>query len=144
MNARKLLRRTASMLLAMLILTLAAPALAKSREKILVETLRTYAATIRWGAIEQAESFIDPTYRATHPLTQLELDRYKQVRFTAYNDRAAIPVSDNEVRQTVEIGIVNVNTQEARTVIDQQVWTYNPKTKVWLLSSGLPDITRRD
>lgn len=144
MNARKLLRRTASMLLAMLILTLAAPALAKSREKILAETLRIYAATIRWGSIEQAESFIDPRYREAHPLTQLELDRYKQVRFTAYNDRAAIPVSDNEVRQTVEIGIVNINTQEARNVIDQQVWTYNPKAKAWLLSSGLPDITRRD
>jgi len=144
MNARKLLRRTASMLLAMLILTLAAPALGKSREKILQETLRIYAATIRWGSIEQAESFVDPKYREAHPLTQLELDRYKHVRFTAYNDRAAIPVSDSEVRQTVEIGIVNINTQEARNVIDQQIWTYNPKAKVWLLSSGLPDITRRD
>jgi hypothetical protein len=145
MNAARLSRYCASIGLIVFALALSAsPALAKSREKILEETLRTYAATIRWGTIEQAESFVDPKYRETHPLTQLELDRYKQIRFTAYNDRTAIPVNDNEVRQTVEIGIVNVNTQEARNIIDQQVWKYEPKSKVWLLASGLPDITRRD
>ncbi len=144
MKALHLRRRSAAFACGVLILALAAsPALAKSREKILEETLRTYAATIRWGSIEQAESFVDPKYREAHPLTQLELDRYKQVRITAYNDRIAIPVNDNEVRQTVEIGLVNVNTQEARTIIDQQVWKYDPKAKVWLLASGLPDITRR-
>ncbi len=132
------------LLLALLALGAAGAVSAKSREKILDETLRTYAATIRWGSIEQAESFVDPKYRAEHPLTALDLARYKQVRFTAYNDRAAIPVSKFEVRQTVEIGLVNVNTQESRTILDQQVWTWDKEAKAWLLSSGLPDITRRD
>ena len=141
---RVFLRPTAVSLLAVLMLGMLGPASAKSREKILEETLRTYAATIRWGSIEQAESFVDPKYRAANPLTALDLARYKQIRFTAYNDRAAIPVSKFEVRQTVEIGIVNVNTQESRTIIDQQVWIYDQKAKVWLLGSGLPDITRRD
>lgn len=131
-------------LIALALLLASAPALAKSREKILTETLRTYAATIRWGSIEQAESFIDPAYRAAHPLTQLELDRYKQIRFTNYNDTAPVPVNDNEVRQTVEIGIVNIHTQEARSIIDRQVWKYDKKAKVWLLSSGLPDITQHN
>ncbi|HPG94783.1 MAG: hypothetical protein WAS23_00155 [Dokdonella sp.] len=129
---------------ALIVLCASAPALAKSRDKILTETLRTYAATIRWGSIEQAETFVDPAYRAAHPLTPLELDRYKQVRFTNYNDTAPVPVNDNEVRQTVEIGIVNVNTQDARSVIDRQVWKYDKKAKVWLLTTGLPDITRQD
>jgi hypothetical protein len=120
------------------------PVMAKSREKILTETLRTYAATIRWGSIEQAETFVDPEYRAAHPLTQLELDRYKQVRFTNYNDTAPVPVNDDEVRQTVEIGIVNVHTQEARSIVDRQTWKYERKAKVWLLTSGLPDITHKD
>jgi len=126
------------------LLLAAMPVLAKSREKILTETLRTYAATIRWGTIEQAESFVDPAYRAAHPLTQLDLDRYKQVRFTNYNDSAPVPVNDDEVNQTVEIGVVNVHTQEARSFIDRQVWKYDRKAKLWLLSSGLPDITRKD
>ncbi|MBK7210157.1 MAG: hypothetical protein WAR01_13815 [Dokdonella sp.] len=145
MNARPCSRRWLAIALSTLALLLAAmPVMAKSREKILTETLRTYAATIRWGTIEQAESFVDPAYRAAHPLSQLELDRYKQVRFTNYNDSAPVPVNDDEVNQTVEIGIVNVHTQEARSFIDRQVWKYDRKAKLWLLSSGLPDITRKD
>ena len=145
MNARPCSRRWLAIALSTLALLLAAmPVMAKSREKILTETLRTYAATIRWGTIEQAESFVDPAYRAAHPLTQLDLDRYKQVRFTNYNDSAPVPVNDDEVNQTVEIGIVNVHTQEARSFIDRQVWKYDRKAKLWLLSSGLPDITRKD
>jgi hypothetical protein len=131
-------------LIGLTLLLVALPVLAKSREKILTETLRTYAATIRWGSIEQAETFVDPEYRAAHPLTQLELDRYKQVRFTNYNDTAPVPVNDDEVRQTVEIGIVNVHTQEARSIVDRQVWRYERKAKVWLLTSGLPDITHKE
>ena len=145
MNAHPCFRRWMAIALSTLALLLAAmPVLAKSREKILTETLRTYAATIRWGTIEQAESFVDPAYRAAHPLTQLDLDRYKQVRFTNYNDSAPVPVNDDEVNQTVEIGVVNVHTQEARSFIDRQVWKYDRKAKLWLLSSGLPDITRKD
>ncbi len=145
MTARPCSRRCLSILLTALVaMLLAAPATAKSRDKILTETLQAYAATIRWGSIEQAENFVDPEYRVAHPLTQLELDRYKQVRFTNYNDTAPVPVNDNEIRQTVEIGIVNLHTQEARSIIDRQVWKFNKKAKVWLLSSGLPDITHKD
>ncbi len=131
-------------LLGLVLIALALPVMAKSREKILTETLRTYAATIRWGSIEQAETFMDPAYRAAHPLTELELDRFKQVRITNYNDTAPVPVNDNEVRQTVEIGIVNLHTQEARSVVDRQVWKYDKEGKVWLLTSGLPDITHKN
>ncbi len=145
MNAHRFSNRCLSIgLSGLVLLTLAFPVLAKSREKILTETLRTYAATIRWGSIEQAESFVDPAYRAAHPLSQLELDRYKQVRITNYNDTAPVPVNEDEVNQTVEIGIVNVHTQEARDIVDRQVWKYDRKNKVWLLSSGLPDITRKE
>lgn len=141
--ARSLPSRGAA-LLAVLLVLLAACATTKPREKLLTETLRTYAAAIRWGSIEQAESFIDPAYREHHPLTTLELERYRQIRFTQYNERAPVPVSDVEVRQVVEIAVVNLNTQSMRTILDQQVWKYNADQKRWLLASGLPDITRRD
>ena len=144
MHAHAALRRNLVALIAFFVLATAGPALAKSREKLLTETLRTYAATIRWGTIEQAESFVDPAYRAEHPLTDLELARYRQVRFTAYNDRAPVAIDDFEVHQTVEIGLINVNTQEARSVIDRQVWKFDRTAKAWTLHSGLPDITRRD
>ena len=144
MHAYAALRRSLALLIAVVVLVAAAPLAAKSRDKLLDETLRTYAATIRWGSIEQAESFVDPAYRAAHPLTDLELARYKHVRITAYNDRAPVAIDDFEVHQTVEIGLINVNTQEARSVIDRQVWKFDRKAKVWTLHSGLPDITRRD
>lgn len=145
MKSRRVFTRCISIgLIGLTLIALALPALAKSREKILTETLRTYAATIRWGSIEQAETFVDPVYRAEHPLSQLELDRFKQVRITNYNDTAPVPINDNEVHQTVEIGLVNVHTQEARSIIDRQVWKYDKKGKIWLLSSGLPDITQKN
>ena len=42
----------------------------------------------------------------------------------------------------MEIGLVNVNSQQARSIIDRQVWKYDKENKVWLLTTGLPDITR--
>ena len=35
----------------------------KTKETILEETLKTYAATIRWGDMTQALAFVDPKYR---------------------------------------------------------------------------------
>ena len=145
MNPNRWSARSISItLLSLMLLAMALPALAKSRDKALTDTLLAYAATIRWGSFEQAESFVSPEYRELHPLTSLELERFKQVRITEYTDTAPMPVSDDEVRQTVEIGLVNVNTQESRTIVDRQVWIYDKKNKVWLLHSGLPDITQRN
>lgn len=116
----------------------------KSKESILDDTLKTYAATMRWGDMTQGLGFVDPAYLQAHPMTDLDLARYKQVRVTAYDDQPAAPVSETEVRQTVEIGLVNVNTQAARSVIDNQVWRYDEKAKRWWLTTGLPDITRHN
>ena len=116
----------------------------QSKETILEETLKNYAATIRWGDMLQAQAFVDPAYRQAHPLSDLDMQRYRQVQVTAYNDQPAAPLNENEIAQTVEIGLVNVNTQAARSIIDRQVWRYDEKQKHWWLMTGLPDITRHD
>ena len=116
----------------------------KTKESILEDTLQTYAATLRWGDMVQALAFVDPKYRQAHPMSDLDLARYRQVQVTAYNDQPAAPLNDKEVAQTVEIGLVNVNTQSARSIIDHQVWRYDDKDKRWWLETGLPDITRHD
>jgi len=116
----------------------------RTKETVLEETLLTYAATIRWGDMTQAQVYVDPKYRAEHPLSELDLARYKQVQVTAYNDQPAAPISDTEVHQTVEIGLVNINTQTARSIIDRQVWKYDEAEKRWWLTTGLPNITRKD
>jgi len=116
----------------------------KNKETVLEETLRTYAATVRWGDLTQAEVFVDPKYREAHPLTELDLARFKQVQVTSYNDQPAAPLSETEVQQVVEIGLVNVNTQSARSIVDRQVWRYDEKENRWWLTTGLPDITRKN
>lgn len=116
----------------------------RTKETVLEETLLTYAATIRWGDMTQAQVYVDPKYRAAHPLSELDLARYKQVQVTAYNDQPAAPVSDTEVHQTVEIGLVNINTQTARSIVDRQIWKYDEAEKRWWLTTGLPNITRKD
>jgi len=69
------------------------------------------------------------------------MERYHQVQVTGYLEQKAMPVGENEVRQLVEIGLVNVNSQAARSIIDRQLWRWDPKIKRWWLVSGLPDIT---
>lgn len=116
----------------------------QTKETILEDTLKNYAATIRWGDMLQAQAFVDPAYRQAHPLSDLDMQRYRQVQVTAYNDQPAAPLNENEVAQTVEIGLVNVNTQGARSIVDHQVWKYDEKQKHWWLMTGLPDITRHN
>lgn len=116
----------------------------RSKQTVLDETLRSYAATIRWGELEQAQAFVDPEVLRTHPPTALELARYRQVKVTSYDEQPVMPVGEDEVRQAVEIGLVNVNTQSARSVIDRQTWRYDAKLKRWWLTSGLPDISRAE
>lgn len=116
----------------------------RSRQTVLTDTLRSYAATIRWGDMEQAQAFLDPKVRLEHPPTALDLARFKQVQVTAYNDQPPVPVSETEITQMVEIGLVNINSQSARSVIDRQTWRYDEADKHWWLVSGLPDISRRE
>lgn len=138
--------RTVSTAMLMLALGLGVAACAtdsmRTREKLLDDTLRSYAATIRWGDLGQAEAFVDPEYRREHPLSEFERARYRQVQVTYYHEQPAVPDGADTMRQTVEIGLVNVNTQAARAILDRQVWRYDGTAKHWWLMSGLPDITR--
>lgn len=136
--------RVVALALFLLLLGACATEKMRSKETVLDETLRTYAATIRWGDIEQAQAFVDPDVLRAHPPSALDLARYRQVKVSSYDEQPATPVGENEVRQVVQIGLVNVNTQSARSVVDRQVWRYDAKLKRWWLVSGLPDISRSE
>lgn len=136
------MRRIPSILLMLSILLLAACA-TQERSQSLTSTLSAYGGILRWGDFASAAQFIEPEVRAKHPLTELDLARYKQVRVTEYNDDAGpVPISSTEVQQTVRISLVNIHTQAERSVIDHQTWHYDEKTKHWWLTSGLPNITQ--
>lgn len=112
------------------------------RNQALISTLNAYANTLRWGDMQSGLQFVDPKLRAAHPPSALDLARYQQVRVTEYDEGSGpVPDGENQVRQVVQISLVNLNTQAERTVIDRQSWRYDPVKKHWWLTSGLPDIT---
>ncbi|MEO8778964.1 MAG: hypothetical protein ABI389_09880 [Rhodanobacter sp.] len=136
------MRRIPSFVLVLSILLLAACA-TQERSQSLTSTLSAYGGVLRWGDFASAAQFIDPKVRAKHPISDLALARYKQVRVTEYDDGAGpVPISPTEVQQTVRISLVNIHTQSERSVTDHQTWHYDDKTRHWWLTSGLPDITR--
>lgn len=134
----------AAVLAPMLLLAGCANDPTRGKERALRDTLRSYASTLRWGDIAQAQIFLDPAYLEQHPLSETDLARYRQVQVSQYSEHPAVPIGDTEVHQTVEIGLINVHTQNMRTIVDRQVWRYDARQKRWWLMSGLPDITRRD
>ncbi|MBS0589572.1 MAG: hypothetical protein JSR65_02920 [Proteobacteria bacterium] len=114
-----------------------------SKGDLLNATLESYAATIRWGNLEDAASYIDPETLKLHPLSSVDLQRFQQVRVSGYTAQPARPLGEGVVGQTVEIVLTNNNTQTVRSVLDRQRWRYDEKSKRWWLVSGLPDITQR-
>lgn len=105
-------------------------------------TLAAYANALRWGGFDQALKYVDPETLKQHPITELDLERYKQFSVVSYSERPAVPAGKHEVSQIVEIGVVNINTQTERALVDRQLWRYDEKTKHWHITSGLPDITQ--
>ena len=129
--------------IAVIALGLLAACATNQRSEDLTNTLNAYHSTLRWGDFQHALNFVDPAWREAHPLTPLQLARYKQVRVVGYDEgQGPVPASDTEVRQTVKIGLVNRHTMQQRYIIDHQDWRWDDQAKRWWLTTGLPDITR--
>jgi hypothetical protein len=111
------------------------------RQDSLTTTLNAYASTVRWGDFNKAQDFVDPKVREAHPISSLEMGRLQQYKVSGYDEgNGPVPNGKFEVRQTVQIGLVNQNTQSEHTVTDHQVWRYDEAAKHWYLESGLPEI----
>ena len=116
----------------------------QKRSDTLTDTLQAYSSTLRWGDFQSAQMFLEPKYRAAHPLSKLDLERYKQVRVSGYDDGSGpVPAGKDDVQQTVHIGLINNNTQSERIIVDHQTWHYDATRQHWWLTSGLPDITQQ-
>ncbi len=104
------------------------------------ETLVQYSSAIRWGDIDRALDFVDPKTLAERPLTKVERARYDQVQFAGYLVKSSAPVGEEEIRQLVEIRVINKHTQVERVIQDRQLWRWDDEADSWWLVSGLPDI----
>jgi len=126
-----------------LVLTPADAASKRSRAKQLEISLFKYASAIRWNEFEMASNYVDPEYAKKNPLTSLEKERFKQIQVTGYEAKTQDTLDDGTVEQTVEIRLINRNTQADRSIIDVQIWRWDDKAKRWWLTTGLPDFTAR-
>ena len=113
----------------------------RSKADELEATLRSYEGAIRWGNLTDASAFLDPESAMLHPVTKFNLDRFAQLTVVGYRTQTATIVDETgTARQQVTIELVNKHTQTPRTILDSQTWRFEPKSKRWLLSSGLPDL----
>ena len=89
---------------------------------------------------EGAWTLVDPEVREQKPLTDVDFSRYKQVQVSGYRDRAMSTDADGALVRDIEIGVINRNTLQERTIRYQERWRYDEAAKRWWLVSGLPDL----
>jgi hypothetical protein len=122
-----------------LLLALSACATGGDRSSTLEKLQYAWSAAIRWGDFEGAWNMLDPAYRAAHPMTDLEFERYKQLQISAYHDLGA-RAGDGVASREVQIGVINRNTLVERQARYTEQWRYDPVAKTWWVESGLPDL----
>ena len=120
-------------------LSLAACATGMERGNDLDKAQYAYSAAIRWGDFEGAWNMVDPAYRAAHPMTDLEFERYKQVQISGYHDLGA-QQGEGTAQREIQIGVINRNTLVERQARYTERWRYDPAAKAWWLVTGLPDL----
>ncbi|MCP4688785.1 MAG: hypothetical protein GY859_12090 [Desulfobacterales bacterium] len=97
---------------------------------------RSYENSIRWGAWESAISMLKEREDAPPPK---DIKTLEKVKVTSYELLSIRTFKDeSRVEQTVKIKYYLANQLREKTVIDKQLWEYDP-AGVWLILSGLPD-----
>ena len=116
------------------------PAEAKPSAKVskdLQLTLSAYAKAVRWNEFQLASEMLDPLL-STEGFTEEQENYYKQFAVSGYRAKYAQWIDETNYNQRVEILLVDTETQTQRAVTDRQTWRYDPETKRWWLTSGLP------
>ena len=99
-----------------------------------------YSAAIRWGDFEGAYTLVDPEVRDKQPLTDLQVERFKQIQISAYRDLGSTIGQDQiTAAREIQIGIINRNNMTERSIRYSERWRYDAAKKRWWVTSGLPD-----
>ena len=98
-----------------------------------------WSGAVRWNDFEGAMTLIDPELREKNKLSEMELERYKQVQISAYNEIGSRVEETGAVRD-IEIGVINRHTMAERRVRYIENWRWDEEDKAWWLTSTLPDL----
>ena len=124
------------MVLVMALAACATPGQRSPRDQMLYD----YVSAVRWSDFDAAAKFLDPELLARRPMTDLELERYKQFQVSGYEVKSGSEPAPDTYEQVVEIRVVNRHTQVERILTDRQRWRWDAEAKRWWLVSGLPDL----
>jgi len=110
------------------------------KRNALEEMQYAYSAAVRWNDFEGAWNVVDPEYRAKHPMTALQFERYKQIQVSGYTELGAQVAADHQrAQREIQIRVINKHTMSERSVRYTELWRYDPAHKTWWLATGLPD-----
>ncbi|GAB2667065.1 hypothetical protein [Arenimonas aestuarii] len=123
-------------LFSLLLAACATPGQRSPRDQLLYD----YVSAVRWSDFDAAVKFLDPELLARQPMTDLELERYRQFQVSGYEVKSASEPNEGEYAQVVEIRLVNRHTQVEKIITDRQQWRWDAEAKRWWLASGLPDL----
>lgn len=135
------MRPVRTLLLLLSLVALAACASMSTRNNDLDQAQYDWSTAIRWGQFAGARALVDPEVLKARPLSDLQMQRYAQVRISSYRDVST--GSDMEAGtawRDVQIGVINVHTQAERVLGHRETWRYDATAKRWLNTSGLPDL----
>ncbi len=117
----------------------------QNKARVLDDTLKLYGSHVRWGHFRTAAQFLDPEKRPEARQLEFTINRLEQVRITGYQLVAQPMAAEaDHYIQVVELRLANRHTAVERTVRDRQVWRWEEESGRWWLTSGLPDISRRE
>jgi len=133
------MRKIPALLLAVLVLLGMPRVEAAGSSRKLEQAQTVYSSAMRWSDYEGAWQMVDPAVREAQPLTELELERYRQLQVSSYREGNNAELEDGTVVRPVEVGVVNRHTQAERTVRYQERWRWDPEAKRWWQLAGLPD-----
>ena len=119
---------------------MAIDAVAAGSGKKLEQVQAAWSSSVRWSDFEAAWQLVDPELRAGQPLTELELERYRQLQVSSYRERGSSMGADGSVERRVELGVINRNTLAERTLTLTERWRWDPQAKRWWQVEGLPDL----
>ncbi len=126
--------------LAIALVVLASACATTGKGNKLDETQYAWSAAIRWGDFEGAWNLVDPAYRAAHPMTEVQFERYKHINISRYHDLGSKTLAEDSVVREVELGVINKHTMTERSMRYTERWHFDPEAKTWWQTSGLPDL----
>jgi hypothetical protein len=136
----KFVRAAVAVLLFMAAGAVVAAGPSRGQRNKLDESQRIYSAALRWSDFEGAYTLLDPEYRKLNPLTDLKLERYKQIQVTGYRDVGSSALEDGSMIRDIDMSVINRHTQAERSLRYREQWRWDKEAKRWWVVSGLPDL----